>query len=137
MTASQQCRPSRAEKLIRSSQQTGQAGIQASSLKYIIRYSIVTYSTKRIMNKAAAKSSDSGVDLNGVQSAVGLGFIAPWPGIKGDERFRAILGTAHANGIVQLLVNHTDLLPRKDIESVTMFTTDEGNDYHLLFTLTG
>ena len=91
------------------------------------------------MNKATERSEDSKIDLDGQETEAGKGFRAPWPGVKyakGDERFQAIVGTAHGRGIVQLLVTHEDLMPAKNIESVTMFTTKEGGNCHLWFTLT-
>ncbi|KAL8670986.1 MAG: hypothetical protein Q9168_004500 [Polycauliona sp. 1 TL-2023] len=94
-------------------------------LKYVFRHNVVTASTRDIMEQAA------GVGRRRLDS--------DWPGIKldrGGEKFQALLGTPHGKGVVFLIVDHADLAT-KNIESVTLFTTDEGEDYHLLFTLTG
>lgn len=69
-------------------------------------------------------------------------FVARWSGlrfVKGTEESEALLGTPYGKGIVYLLVNHPDELHDKNIEAITVFTTDEGisDDQHLLFTLTG
>ncbi|KAL8994255.1 MAG: hypothetical protein Q9169_005724 [Polycauliona sp. 2 TL-2023] len=94
-------------------------------LKYVFRHNVATFATKGIMEQAV------GVAHNGLD--------VDWPGKKfekGTVGFQALLGTAHGKGVAFLVADHVDLRA-KNVESVTVFTTDEGFDYHLLFTLTG
>jgi len=83
-----------------------------------------------------------------MELAIGAGedeLNAPWPGHTfhlGTMFFVALLGTPHGRGVVYLLTQHASGLPGKNIESVTIFTTEstgftEAEAYHLLFTLTG
>lgn len=107
------------------------AGDAAGGLKYIFRHHVITDETKTIMEYAAGADEDL--------------LEAPWPGhtFKFPSIFyTALLGTPHGRGVVLLLTQHAGGLPGKDIESITVFTTqgigvDDYEAYHLLFTLTG
>ena len=84
-----------------------------------------------------------------MERAVGVGsdaLDAEWPGHVfklPSNAYTALLGTPHGKGVVHLIMQHSSGLRGKDIESVTVFTTDEteanldSKSYHLLFTLTG
>lgn len=80
-----------------------------------------------------------------MEAAVGAeenDFYAPWPGhtFRSGQFFTALLGTPHGRAVVYLLTQHASGLPGKGIESITIFTdeneTEEGEVYHLLFTMT-
>lgn len=71
--------------------------------------------------------------------------VLPWPGQTfrpGSDFFLGLLGTPHGRGVTYLITQHERGLPGKDIESITVFTTEHSGlamdeAYHLLFTLTG
>lgn len=100
--------------------------LAVSDLKYIFRHEIIMENTRSIIDQAAAKGEDE--------------FNENWPGLKfvtTDTQFQALLGTIHGVSIVDLLVSHPNELGTKSIEAVNIFTTDEGDNYHMLWTLTG
>ncbi len=107
------------------------AGDEAGALKYIFRHHVITDETKAVMEHVAGAAEDL--------------LDAPWPGYVFEfptNFYTALLGTPHGRGIVYLLTQHADGLAGKDIESITVFTTqgiavDDYEAYHLLFTLTG
>ena len=55
---------------------------------------------------------------------------------QGTEEFKALLGTAHGNGIAHLVADNAEVLKDKVVESANVFATRNGN-YHLLYTLSG
>ena len=97
-----------------------------SDLKYIFRHDVITENTRFIIEQAAKVEEDE--------------FNADWPGLKfvpTDTEFLALLGTVHGLFNVHLLVSHPNELGTKAIEAVNIFTTDDGDNYHMLWTLTG
>jgi len=106
------------------------AGDAAGDLKYTFRHHVITASTKAVMEHVAGAAEDL--------------LYAPWPGyvIEPPSTFyTALLGTPHGRGVVYLLTQHASGLAGKEIESITIFTTqgileDDNEAYHLLFELT-
>ena len=97
-----------------------------SDLKYIFRHEVITENTRFIIEQAAKVEEDE--------------FNADWPGLKfvtTDTEFLALLGTVHGVFNVHLLVSHPNELGTKAVEAVNIFTTDGGDNYHMLWTLTG
>ena len=100
--------------------------VAPASLKYLFRHEIATANTRHIMELAGNVGEDE--------------LESPWPGVrfvKGSRQYQAIMGTPHGTSVAWLLIDHPDELPGREIESVTMFTTESEERYHLLFTLDG
>ena len=99
---------------------------QPASLKYIFRHEVATANTRHIMELAVNVGEDA--------------LDRPWPGVrfvKGSQQYQALMGTPHGTSIAWLLIDHPDDLPGREIESITVFTTDSEERYNLLFTLNG
>ena len=95
-------------------------------LKYIFRHDIITENTRYIIEQAA--------------KVVEGEFNVDWPGLKfvaTDAEFLALLGTVHGTFNVNLIISHPNEIGTKAIEAVNIFTTDDGDKYHMLWTLTG
>ena len=105
--------------------QARQSNVSPNSLKYLFRHNIATPDTRQIIEGAAGNRF--GTKWEGV-----------WPGkrfAKGTTQFQALLGTPHGKSITWLIVEHPNEFPKKDIESITIFTIAKGA-YCMLFTLT-
>ena len=107
------------------------AGASAGQLKYVLKHFVVTDETVDVMDEVAKR----------VGIYKDLSWERNWPGLRSDrgtDDFKALVGTPHGKGIVHLLVNHVDMFPTKDIESITIFTTNDDDMIipHMLFTLT-
>ena len=107
-----------------------EAGDSAGALKYILRQSIVTPETKGIIRQAAI-TQEGEHDTRDWK-------LKEWPGFEFEVdsvEFNALLGTPHGSGVVFLLLEHPNEMPGKNIESVNIFATEDG-DWHQLWTLT-
>lgn len=94
------------------------AGGQASSLRYIFRDNVVNEDSKHVMDVAMGLPNDS----------PGTGTLdAPWPGktfsiVNGDLEAFALLGTPHGNGISWFLIDHQEVLGKKNDIRITCYT---------------
>ena len=101
------------------------AGAPPGNLKYVFRHHVVTMATRQIIRQAAN------------------GNIPNWPGQRftpDNDQYMALLGTAHGKGVANLVGQHRNYLGSKNIESITIFTTQaptHGGLNHILFTLMG
>ena len=85
------------------------AGGAAGSLQYIFRDNIVTEDTRSVIDEAIAPTT--------------IGELA-WPGktFSQDELSgQALMGTPHGNGIAWMLIEHIDVLGKRDIE-ITVYS---------------
>lgn len=107
------------------------AGDEAGASKYVFRHHIITDETKAIMEHVTGVGEDL--------------LYAPWPGHVfkfPSNSYTGLLGTPHGRGIAFMLTQHATDLAGKELDSITIFTTegimeDEHEAYHMLFTLTG
>ncbi|KAL8692745.1 MAG: hypothetical protein Q9218_002282 [Villophora microphyllina] len=114
-------------------------GVAASTLRYIFKHEIVTPSTRNIMRAAAGLEMIPEEDQDPKEPEQGEQLEVPWPGhqfLPGTQEFQALMGTPHGKGIAYLILQHRNEMPGKTIESITMFTTGDDEEYSLLFTLT-
>lgn len=93
-----------------------------TSLKYIFKHDVITDNTRYIMEQAVGVGEDD--------------FETEWPGIRymrGSTHYQALMGTPHGTSMAWLLIDHPNDLRGREIESITMFISDD--NYNLLFTL--
>ncbi|KAL8966552.1 MAG: hypothetical protein Q9183_003320 [Haloplaca sp. 2 TL-2023] len=109
-------------------EQARRSNVLPNTLKYFFRHNVATPDTQQIIEGAAG-------------NPFGAKWKGRWPGkrfAKGTPQFQALLGTPHGKSITWLIVEHPNEFPKKDIESITIFTIPDitGEQYCILFTLT-
>lgn len=114
------------------------AGKDAGDLKYIIRANIYTEASKEMMEMVGRRRMGR-KDVDWKPPVNHKDWLKFRPNNDQDKGFYALLKTAHAKGVYQLVQQHQQTLRGRHIESITMLSTYNEqahfHQWHMLFTL--